>query len=61
MIYTVDFKNKMVLAIERNEDISSMIDNGKPTSRTIKAWYDMYKANGLFKEESNNDAIPSWS
>lgn len=61
MNYQVDFKNKMVLAIERNEDISSMIDNGKPTRKTIKGWYDTYKANGLFKKESNNDAIPSWS
>ncbi|WP_142415346.1 ABC-three component system protein [Hathewaya massiliensis] len=61
MNYQVDFKNKMVLAIERNEDISSMIDNGKPTRKTIQGWYDMYKSNGLFKKESNNDAIPSWS
>ena len=61
MNYKVDFKNKMVLAIEKNEDISSMIENGKPTCKTIKGWYDMYKANGLFKKESNNDAIPSWS
>ena len=61
MNYPVDFKNKMVLAMERNEDISSMIDNGKPTLKTIKRWYDTYKVNGLFKKESNNDAIPSWS
>lgn len=61
MNYPVDFKNKMVLAIERNEDISSMIDNGKPTHKTIKGWYGTYKNNGLFKKESNNDAIPSWS
>lgn len=61
MNYNVDFKNKIVLAMERNEDVSSMIDNGKPTGKTIKKWYDMYKANGLFKKESNNDAIPSWS
>lgn len=62
MIYSVDFKNKMVLAIERNEDISSMRENGKkPTCETIKGWYDTYKRNGLFKKESNNDAIPSWS
>lgn len=61
MNYPVDFKNKMVLAIERNEDISSMIDNGKPTCETIKGWYDTYRYKGLFKNESNNDAIPSWS
>lgn len=61
MNYPVDFKNKMVLAIERNEDISSMLDNGKPTCQTIKGWYATYKDYGLFKKESNNDAIPSWS
>lgn len=61
MNYPVDFKNKIVLARERKEDISSMIDDGKPTSETIKGWCDTYKKNGLFKEESNNDAIPSWS
>lgn len=61
MNYPVDFKNKMVLAIERKEDISSMIDNGKPIRKTIEGWYDTYKNNGLFKKESNNDAIPSWS
>lgn len=61
MSYSIDFKNKMVLAIERNEDISSMIENGKPTNKTIRGWYDTYKYNGPFKKESNNDAIPSWS
>ncbi len=61
MNYTVDFKNNMVLAIERKEDISSMIDNGKPIRKTREGWYHTYKHNGLFKKESNNDAIPSWS
>ncbi|WP_297634917.1 ABC-three component system protein [uncultured Clostridium sp.] len=61
MSYPVEFKNKIVLALEKDEDISRMIKEGKPTYRTIRTWYEIYKEYGLFKKESNNDAIPSWS
>lgn len=61
MSYPVEFKNEVVLALEKGEDISSMIKGGKPTLRTIEGWYKKYKDEGLFKKESNNDAIPSWS
>ncbi len=61
MRYTVEFKNKIVLAIENGEDISSMLIDGKPIKKTINDWYDKYQNNGLFTEDNNNDAIPSWS
>lgn len=61
MGYPVQFKNKVVLAIENGEDISSMLSDGKPVKKTINDWYEEYKSNGLFTEDNNNDAIPSWS
>lgn len=61
MRYTVEFRNKIVLAIENGEDISSMLSDGKPVEKTIYDWYDKYQNNGLFTEDNNNDAIPSWS
>lgn len=61
MSYTAEFKNKIVLAIENGEDISSMLIGGKPVEKTIYDWYDKYQNNGLFTEDNNNDAIPSWS
>lgn len=61
MGYTVEFKNKIVQAIENGEDISSMLSDGKPVEKTIDDWYDKYQNNGLFTEDNNNDAIPSWS
>lgn len=61
MGYTVEFKNKIVLAMENGEDISSMLSDGKPVKKTISDWYEEYKSNGLFTENNNNDAIPSWS
>lgn len=61
MVYNVEFKNEVVQAKEKGEDLKKFIDNGKPTKKTIDDWYKLYLLNGLFTEESNNDAIPSWS
>lgn len=61
MSYDVNFKNNIVQAKEKGEDISKFTKNGSLSLSIINRWYNLYIQNGLFVETNNNDAIPSWS
>ncbi|MGN2369232.1 hypothetical protein ACTFJW_04120 [Clostridium cagae] len=64
MAYDAEIKNKIVLGIvNEGKKISDYtINNDAPKEQTIRKWIKEYEYTGkLFKDDNNNDAIPSWS
>lgn len=54
-------KNETVLRKKTGEKIQTISDDTGISESSIRGWCKEYEQNGEFKDNNNNDAIPSWS